>query len=164
MKIRLLNLNDLNKITNLYKEIKEKTYTLWDNDYPSHELIKYDIERKGLFGVFIKDDLVAISFVGERCEDGEEDFTWRDQFNKRGTFARIGVSPNFQNQGIATKLVDFILKKLKQDGFDGVRILVGINNQNAIKLYNKFNFVNCGTTKRYNHEYYLMELSLIKTI
>ena len=166
MKIRLLNFDDLDKIKNLYEEIKSKTFTLWDDNYPSEELIKYDIERQGLYGVFDKNDLIAISFAGVRCEDGEESFTWKDKFNKRGTFARIGVSPQHQNKGIATKLVQFILDKLKDDGFDGVRILVGTNNHNALKLYNKFNFVNCGKTERYGHEYYLLELrlNLVKTI
>lgn len=166
MKIRLLNLNDFDKIKDLYKDIKENTFTLWDDDYPSDELIKYDIDRKGLYGIFEDDNLIAISFAGERCEDGEENFTWKENFKKRGTFARIGVSPKHQNQGIATKLVDFILKKLKEDSFDGVRILVGTNNQNAIRLYDKFGFVNCGQTERYGHEYYLLELrlGLIKTI
>ena len=166
MKIRLLNSNDFKKIKNLYSDIKTNTFTLWDDNYPSDELIKYDIERQGLYGVFENEELIAISFAGQRCEDDEESFTWKDKFNKRGTFARIGVLPKYQNQGVATKLVDFILKKLKKDGFDGVRILVGTNNENALKLYNKFNFINCGRVERYGHEYYLLELrlSLIKTI
>lgn len=160
MKIRKLTLGDLDNIKNLYNMIKAKTFTLWDDDYPSDELIKYDIEREGLYGVFDQENLVAISFAGVRCEDGEESFMWKDTFNKRGTFARIGVSPEYQNQGIATKLVEFILNKLKEDGFDGVRILVGTNNYNAIKLYNKFNFINCGSVERYGHKYYLFELRL----
>lgn len=160
MKIRLLNLADLDKIKNLYEEIKAKTFTLWDDGYPSEELIKYDIERQSLYGVFDKENLIAISFAGVRCEDGEESFTWKDTFNKRGTFARIGVSPEHQNKGVATKLVQFILDKLKKDGFDGVRILVGTNNYNALKLYNKFNFDNCGKTERFGHDYYLFELRI----
>lgn len=77
MKIRLLSLNDFDKIKDLYKDIKENTFTLWDDDYPSDELIKYDIDRKGLYGIFEDDNLIAISFAGERCEDGEENFTWK---------------------------------------------------------------------------------------
>lgn len=161
MEIKLLTKNEINQIKNLYKQIKENSYTLWDDNYPSEELINLDIERNGLYGVFENGVLIAISFVGERCEDGEEDFSWKDSFNKRGTFARIGVSPEYQNRGVGTFLVDFILEKLKTRGFDGVRILVGVNNINAIKLYSKFGFINCGTTKRYGHEYYLFELRLI---
>ena len=160
MEIRKLTIANINEVMNLYDNIRANTYTLWDNGYPNKELIEYDIERGGLFGVFKDNKLVAVSFAGQRCEDGEETFTWKDSFNKRGTFARIGVSPNYQRQGIATKLVDFILNYLKEQGFDGVRILVGTQNLNAIKLYKKFGFYSCGTTSRYNHDYYLFELRL----
>lgn len=160
MKIRLLTKNDLKEIKQLYEDIKQNTYTLWDSGYPSDELIEFDIERKGLYGLFFDDELIAISFAGERNEENEEGFTWKENFKKRGTFARIGVSPKFQNQGVGTILVDFILKTLKSQGFDGVRILVGKENQNAIKLYQKFGFKNCRETERYGHEYFLFELRL----
>lgn len=161
MKIKLLTKEYLNEIKKLYEDIRCNTYTIWDEGYPSEELICYDIERKGLWGVFDKGSLIAVCFVGQRCEDGEKNFTWKDKFKKRGTFARIGVSPKHQNLGIGTKLVDFTLSKLKEQGFDGVRILVGVKNINAIKLYQKFGFVNCGETERYGHMYYLFELRLI---
>jgi len=162
MEIKKLSKNDINKILSLYNDIKQNTYTLWDNGYPSEELIKFDIERKGLYGMFYKDELIAISFLGERCEEGEENYTWQDCFKKRGTFARMGVAPKYQNQGIATKMLTFVLNELKKQGFDGVRILVGTENTNAIKLYKKFNFNNCGTVEKYDHVYYLFELRLIK--
>ncbi len=161
MKIRLLTNEDIQEIQNLYKDIKNSTYTLWDKDYPSNELIKWDIERNGLWGVFDNNFLIAISYAGERCEDSEEDYTWQDTFIKRGTFARIGVATKYQNKGVGTYLVGFILNELKTQGFDGVRILVEIKNTNAIKLYSKFGFVNCGSVERYGHKYYLFELRLI---
>lgn len=160
MEIKLLNENEIDNIKKLYKNIRENTFTLWEENYPSEELIKWDIERNGLYGVFENDKLIAISFAGERCEDGEENFSWKENFNKRGTFARIGVSPEYQNKGIGTLLVGFILKELEKQGFDGVRILVEIQNKNAIKLYSKFGFENCGTTERFDHKYYLLELRL----
>ena len=161
MNINLLKKENINEILNLYDDIKKNTYTLWDKDYPSKELIEWDIERKGLFGAFDNGELIAVCFAGERCEDGEEDFPWKDAFLKRGTFARIGVSPKHQNQGVATKLLAFILEELKNQGFDGVRILVGKNNENAKNLYKKFGFYNCGKTFRYGHDYFLYELRLL---
>lgn len=114
-----------------------------------------------MWGVFDNNFLIAISYAGERCEDSEEDYTWQDTFIKRGTFARIGVATKYQNKGVGTYLVGFILNELKTQGFDGVRILVEIKNTNAIKLYSKFGFVNCGSVERYGHKYYLFELRLI---
>lgn len=161
MNIKRLTNNDVNAIKEIYSDIRKNTYTLWDDNYPSEELILWDIERNGLWGMFDDQRLIAITFIGERCEDDEEDFTWKDTFKKRGTFARIGVAPEYQNKGIGTQLVKFALDELRGQGFDGVRILVGVNNTNAIKLYLKFGFINCGKTERYDHEYYLFEQRLI---
>lgn len=158
MDIRLLSKEDIAEIKQLYADIKKNSFTAWSDAYPSEELICYDIERKGLWGVFSDDELIAISFAGQRCEDNEENFTWREDIKKRGTFARIGVSPKYQNRGIGSMLVKFILEKLKSDGFDGVRILVDISNLNAIKLYQKFGFKNCGIVTRENQKYFLFEL------
>lgn len=160
MEIKLLTNKNLKDIKNLYNDIRLNTYNLWDNGYPSEELIRWDIERNALWGVFDNNTLIAVSYAGERCEDDEENFTWKDTFKKRGTFARIGVSPKYQNKGVGTYLVDFILKKLKSQGYDGVRILVGTKNTNALKLYSKFGFTNCGIAERYGHEYYLYELRI----
>ena len=135
MIVKLLKEKHIEKIKELYADIKKNTYTLWDDDYPSEELIRWDIERNGLWGVFCNNDLVAISFAGERCEDSEENFAWNENIKKRGTFARIGVAPRYQNKGVGSFLVSFILKELKQQGYDGVRILVGVKNTNGIKLY-----------------------------
>lgn len=160
MEIKLLTKEYLNEIKDLYSDIKNNTYTLWDENYPSEELILWDIERKGLWGVFDNNTLIAITFLGERNEEGEEGFTWRDSFKKRGTFARIGVAPKYQNKGVGTYLVEFVLKQLKFQNFDGVRILVGVKNINAKKLYSKFGFVDCGVVERYGHKYNLFELRL----
>ena len=160
MQIKKLSKENLQEILRLYYEIRNGCYTLWDKDYPSEELILFDIERDGLWGVFQGNELIAICYAGERCEDGEESFTWRKAFARRGTFARIGVSPKHQNKGVGTFLLRFVLDELKNQGFDGVRILVGTKNENAISLYQKFGFENCGTAERYGHEYFLFEREL----
>ena len=160
MKIKLLNRDYLKEIKHLYNLVKMKTYTPWEKGYPSEELICWDIERNGLWGVFDDDKLIAVSFAGQRVEDGEENFHWKQSFKKRGTFARIAVDPDYQNKGIGTLLVKFILQELKNQGFDGVRILVGVDNVNAVKLYSKFGFENCGETERFGHSHYLLEKAL----
>ena len=38
MEIRLLKKENLNEIKELYLDIKNNTYTLWDENYPSEEL------------------------------------------------------------------------------------------------------------------------------
>ena len=53
MEIKQLNQDNIDEIILLYDEIKRTTYTLWDDNYPSKELIEWDIERNGLWGLKI---------------------------------------------------------------------------------------------------------------
>lgn len=160
MEIRELTKNDTASVKALYEAIKKKTFTLWDKDYPSTELINWDIERNGLFGVFENSSLIAVCYAGARCEDNEEGFTWKENFKSRATFARLGVAPEWQNKGVATYFLSFIINHLKQNDFDGIRILVGKENKNAIGLYKKFNFREAGAVHRMNTDYLLMELRI----
>jgi hypothetical protein len=75
MKIKLLTNDNINEIKNLYDNIRKNTYTLWDNDYPNEELIKLDIERKGLWGVFSNDELIAINDITPVAEIKNEIIT-----------------------------------------------------------------------------------------
>lgn len=160
MKIKKLEISDIDKIVALYDDIKRNTINFWDDDYPSKELICWDIERNGLWGVFDGKNLVAICFAGERCEDGEQNYTWQKAFARRGTFARLGVASTHQRKGVATKLVSFVLNELKIQGFDGCRILVETENRGAIGLYSKLGFTNCGKVDKFGHTYFLFERGL----
>lgn len=157
-----LEMTDLHKVVQLYDEIKSQTFTVWDKDYPSVELIKYDIERQGLHALISKNnEIIAISYVGQRNEDDESNYPWKQSFKKRATFARFGVNPKFQHKGFGFKMINHMINYLKKQGFDGLRITVEPENLNAIKLYEKLPFVNCGTIQKHNKKYILYEMELV---
>jgi len=63
----------------------------------------------------------------------------------------FGVTKDFREQGIGTKLLELVLDALKEDNFKKVNLKVMIDNKEAIGLYEKFGF------KKTN---YLMKKSL----
>ncbi|MEG4013517.1 MULTISPECIES: GNAT family N-acetyltransferase [unclassified Microcoleus] len=54
-----------------------------------------------------------------------------------GTISYIAVLPEFQNQGIGTKLMEKLLAQAKENNFKTVRLMSRIN---AIKFYKKLGF------------------------
>ena len=62
---------------------------------------------------------------------------------------KISVSPLFQNQGIATKLLDLLINKSKDLNLSAIYLEVNSSNKFAIKLYEKFDFVNVAIRKNY---------------
>ena len=67
--------NDVPEIMALYKEVIKTTFTTWDENYPSADLIKSDIDD-GNFYVLKTDDgkIVAASFLGVKKDDAEHWF------------------------------------------------------------------------------------------
>jgi ribosomal protein S18 acetylase RimI-like enzyme len=54
--------------------------------------------------------------------------------------AGTGVIPGFRNKGIGTGIFDFLLPKLQRIGIEQMLLEVIEDNENAIKLYEKFGF------------------------
>ena len=157
-KLKKLGVENLTAICNLYNDIKQKTETVWEDDYPCVELIKWDIERNGLYALVTEDgEMIAVAYAGKRNEEDDDCCDWKLDIKNRATFARFGVSPKYQRQGFGKKMLLKIFQLLKEQGFDGIRILVEPNNTNAICLYKKLNFINSGITEKNNKKYILLE-------
>ena len=64
------------------------------------------------------------------------------QLTWNGVFLNnLCIDPTKRNQGIGTKLLEQVIKKIKLDGKDHIILQVNNNNKNAIKLYNKHGFI-----------------------
>lgn len=58
------------------------------------------------------------------------------------------VDPSYRRQKIATSLIDFLFSEVK-DTVEVVTLEVAVNNEKAIKLYEKFGFEVVNTRKNY---------------
>lgn len=52
----------------------------------------------------------------------------------------IGVDENYRNQGIGTKLIEYVKKYAKEKGYTDLRLTVNEENENARHLYEKMGF------------------------
>lgn len=58
-----------------------------------------------------------------------------------GHLARLAVHPAYQRKGIATLLVDNLLKQFKNRGFWRITVNTQSDNHSSLKLYQKFGFI-----------------------
>ena len=54
--------------------------------------------------------------------------------------SRLIVKPNYRNKGIGGILIDFMIKKLKYDGYKEITVGVDKDNFTAVHLYHKKGF------------------------
>lgn len=79
-------------------------------------------------------------YIGEGAliiDSHDNDYTIPHQ---RVYLSRLIVKPEYRRQGIATKIVEYLLNKATEMGFKEATIGVDLNNHIALHLYEKFGF------------------------
>lgn len=61
----------------------------------------------------------------------------------------IAIQPDYQNKGICSKFLEFLLTRMKQQQALNVLLEVRVSNTPARKLYKSFNFKEIGVRKGY---------------
>lgn len=99
---------------------------------------KFNLPGNLLLGAFYDGQLIGVLDFNSNK---------RKRINHWGKFG-ISIHHDFQNRGIGTKMVHFLIEWAKQNGQTKMILLsVHANNERAIALYTKMGFVQCGYFK-----------------
>lgn len=147
--------NDMPEIMALYKEVIKTTFTTWDENYPSEDLIKSDIDNGDFYVLKSDGKIVAASFLGQKKDDKE---LWENALSKPMGVARICVAPNQQGKGIGTTFMRLLIEEAEHRGADGMHFHVCTKNSSAIKMYEKCGFMRYGeVVEQYGFEFFKYE-------
>lgn len=130
----------------------------WSEDYPTFDLVARDIRTGSLY--VLKDDggqVIAAAAAGP--DDELEDFEWKPR--NPCELARVAVALPLQNRGIGSALLQNVIGAVKDRGFDGIRMLVAINNPHALALYDKHGFARLDEVHVYGHHFYRYQMVFI---
>lgn len=133
---------DIDTCNNLKKEVIARLNSLnlplWNEEYPSDELIKEDIESgRGRIIVNDEDEIIAYASVAPTIEEFDEEVFLASNLL---AFSRLMVKTGYENQGVATYFIKQIIDEAKTKGYKGIGIMVHPINERAIKLYEKLGF------------------------
>ena len=118
---------------------------IWDEEYPSDELIKEDILFSNARVIKEKDEIIAYACFDEAVKEFGENVFKEDNLY---SFSRLMVKSGFTGKHVATFLINSMLKEMKELGADGCGVLVHPINKVAIKMYERLGF-NLEETKIY---------------
>lgn len=109
-----------------------------DIDIEKQRIEKFNLPGNLLLGAFYDGQLIGVLDFNSNK---------RKRINHWGKFG-ISIHHDFQNRGIGTKMVRFLIEWAKQNEQTKMILLsVHANNERAIALYNKMGFVQCGYFK-----------------
>lgn len=114
-------------------EINKDNLDIIKNSFLNEEIVKKDLENNPFAKVlvYVKDDIL-------------QGYLYYSNIYDRLEINQIEVEPNFRRQGIASKLIEELLKENKD-----ITLEVRENNKQAIKLYEKYGFKKVAIRENY---------------
>lgn len=152
--------DDIDEITKLYQAAIGSPGCTWSMDYPNEEITQGDLERNALF--CLKNDtgeiIGAISVDDDKVV--EELSCWTADLQPGAELARLVVKAEYQNRGIARKLLIYAMQELAKRGYKSVHFLVSKTNDRALRSYAKLHFTNCGDVDLFGEHWWCYEKAL----
>ncbi len=134
------------EIMNLYRSMIGVKGCTWSEEYPNMELLNRDIENKNQFCMKNDTDNIIAAIVIDEDEEVRKLPFWNPDYKKAGELARLAVRQDYQNQGIAVKLIRETAKIMRGRGYDAIHFLVSRSNPAALASYQKLNLYLAGET------------------
>lgn len=132
----------------------------WDDVYPTQAVIERDIAN-GEMTVGLIDGAIIFAFVlnNEQWE-GYENGAWQHPGLPFKVLHRLCIDPACQRKGIGMRTMRYIEALLKSGGTDVLQLDAFPKNSNAIKLYEKLDYIKVGEATFRKGLFYLFEKKL----
>jgi len=153
--IELAEKADAQEIYALYHSLIDMPYGTWDEEYPSMEIVEYDLEYQDVLVMRDKDRriIAAIAVSGDDDDLNEADIHWYPDVTRFIALSRLGVDKRLQGKGIAKKMLLAAMELCRQRGYEAVRFLVSKSNPAPQRAYAKLSFDVCGEINLYEHQW-----------
>ncbi len=133
--IKEANKEDLDSVIELLSltidNLNDNNLPIWNDEYPSHELIEEDIEKGRARVVLHKEEIIGYFVI----EEQEEAFGEKVYPYDILAFSRFMVKPTFQGKGVGRQMISYLKEEAKRRDKEGLGILVHLINEPAIKFY-----------------------------
>lgn len=150
----------LDAVMNLFQKAKENMAIIginqWDEYYPTASHIKEDYEQKELKVVRYFGEIVAAYVVNNQADEEYENGDWKGSGENFQVIHRLCVNPDYQNRGIAKRVIQKIEDTLKQTGVGWLRLDVFSKNPYALHLYERLGYKVVGEANWRKGLFYLL--------
>ena len=160
MKFEKAKETDKEEILQLYHSLVGTEYCAWTDAYPSEKEFIEDMARDALFCFRDEEHGIMGVISIDKDEAVEHLPCWSQSLQPSAELSRLGVKAEYQNQGIARKLLQYGMEELKKQGKKSVHFLVCKTNQKAIRSYDKLQFDIVGECELFGESWWCYEKAL----
>lgn len=158
--MEIASARDRDELMRLYTLQKGRTHCFWTADYPAPENVDDDLAHDALFVMRDQSRQILAAVSIERDEQVDRLPCWNAGLAPAAEIARLAVHPDFQNRGLARRIVAGVMQVLKDRGTRSIHLLVNPNNIPAVRTYGFFHFDQVGECDMYNQHFLCLEKEL----
>ncbi|MDC6350835.1 GNAT family N-acetyltransferase [Zeaxanthinibacter sp. PT1] len=161
---KILEIPDILAITRACTEdMFSKGILQWNESYPNPEVLTKDINRRELY-ILEEDGIIKGLVVLTTIKDPEyEDIRWLSPEGFHGYVHRLAVHPQFQRNGLAGKLMDYVEDKARETGMVSIRLDTFSQNPGNQRFYESRGYTRLGSIdlpEQSPYPFYCYELEL----
>ena len=135
----------------------------WNQHYPNTKAFEQDYNRGELYVLYAQDILVGCITISGKKDSEYDAISWLTKDTKQYYIHRLAISPVFQKQGHARKLMDFAESFAKANQALSVRLDTFSQNKRNQQFYENRGYQRLGNIYFLNqsqHPFYCYELVL----
>ena len=151
---------DREEVLALYALQKGREFCPWTEAYPAPENFEDDVARNALFVMRVPAGEIVGAVSIESDPDVDVLPCWNPALRPAGEISRLAVHPQYQNRGLARKLMGFIMEELSRRGYRSIHLLVNSRNVKALRSYAVFRFDTVGECDMYGQHFLCYEKNL----
>jgi ribosomal protein S18 acetylase RimI-like enzyme len=161
MNINLVAPSEIDSVMVLVQEAIEKMERegihQWDEIYPTKERFLADIAVNSLFAARVGKMIAGVIVLNEIQSPEYGNIAWADKNGIPLIIHRLCVSPCFQGQGLAKKLMFFAEKYARKKKYSSIRLDAFVHNNISMGLYNSLEYQLQGSVKFRKGDFYCFE-------
>lgn len=148
---RLLQPSELPELMLLYQEairwMCAQGIDQWDELYPDYDTLFLDIQKKEMYGLFDKGQLVAAVVLNEEQGEEYQGVDWQLRFDRIGVIHQLCVGAGHQGRGYGRKIVWLAEQEFRRLGYQCIRLDAFPQNPPAMRLYDNLGYCQCGSIR-----------------
>ena len=143
---------DAREIYALYHSLIDAPYGTWSEEYPDFELVQEDLAKSEVF-VMRDGGRIIAAIVSEDSDEFDGMAPWYGDVRRWAQLGRLGVDKAYQGRGIGRSMMRYALERVREEGCDAVRLLVGVHNLPAQHAYATLGFEVCGEAEAWGNRW-----------
>ena len=125
-------------------DFKIQGIRLWDEHYPTPEIVFGDIETHSLHILEDAGECVGVISLNEQASPEYEAVPWRAKDARALIVHRLAVHPKWRGEGLARQMMAFAEDFAVKNGYSAIRFDVFSGSLRAIRFYEQLGYVRVG--------------------